>query len=188
MSPNPVELAEEQLVARAQRGDADAFGDLYERHLNAIYRYVFYRVGDVAEAEDLTEVVFLKAWEALDSYEVREVPFAAWLYRIAHNAIVDRHRKHRETLSLDAYWPLHDETAGPEDRLDARERLEALTDALSKLAPDHQQVLALRFISGLSHAEASRVLNRTEEAVRVLQHRALNALRKLLDEKTVTRR
>jgi len=175
------------LIARACRGDANAFGDLYEHYLTAIYRYVFYRVGDVAEAEDLTETVFLKAWEALDKYEVREVPFSAWLYRIAHNVIIDRHRTHKPAVSLESVLPLPDETSGPEDQLDALENIETLAHALSQLSADYQQVLTLRFISGLSHAETGRVLNRSEEAVRVLQYRALNALRQVLNRKPETR-
>jgi RNA polymerase sigma-70 factor (ECF subfamily) len=173
-------LVEDDLIVRAQRGDAQAFGDLYEHYLNAIYRYVYYRVGEVAEAEDLTEMVFLKAWEALDKYEVRDVPFSAWLYRIAHNVVVDRHRTHKDNVSLDATLPLQDEAAGPEDQIDALENIETLSRALSQLLPDYQQVLTLRFISGLSHADTGRVLKRSEEAVRVLQYRALSALRKLL--------
>lgn len=172
--------AEDLLVARACRGDAQAFGDLYERYLDVIYRYVFYRVGEVAEAEDLTEVVFLKAWEALDKFEVRDVPFSAWLYRIAHNVLIDRHRTRRPDVSLDGVLPLRDQAAGPEDQFDALQDIETVSRALARLSPDYQHVLTLRFISGLSHAETGRVLQRSEEAVRVLQHRALTALRKLL--------
>jgi RNA polymerase sigma-70 factor, ECF subfamily len=174
--------AEEDLIARAVQGEADAFGDLYERYLALVYRYVFYRVNDVAEAEDLTEQVFLKAWEALGHYQLRAVPFSAWLYRIAHNVVVDRHRTHKETLPLDGQLALREVASGPEDRLDWRETIESLTHALSQLSPIHQQVLTLRFISGLSHAETAWVLERSEEAVRVLQHRALGALRGLLDK------
>jgi RNA polymerase sigma-70 factor, ECF subfamily len=174
--------SDEDLIARAVQGDAAAFGDLYERYLTLMYRYVFYRVNDVAEAEDLTEQVFLKAWEALGHYQLRDVPFSAWLYRIAHNVVVDRHRTHKETLPLDGQLLLRDITSGPEDRLDWRETIESVAHALSQLTPIHQQVLTLRFISGLSHAETARVLERSDEAVRVLQHRALAALRELLDK------
>lgn len=180
-------LSTTDLIARARRGDANAFGDLYEQYLSAIYRYVYYRVGDVAEAEDLTEIVFLKAWEALDKFEVRDVPFSAWLYRIAHNVVVDRHRTHKAALPLDSVLPLPDESDGPEDQFDMLEKIETLAQALSQLSPDYQQVLTLRFISGLSHAETGRVLNRSEEAVRVLQYRALNALRQVLNWKPETR-
>lgn len=173
-------LPEADLIARAVQGDADAFGDLYERYLARIYRYVFYRINDVAEAEDLTEMVFLKAWEALGDYRVRDVPFGAWLYRIAHNIVIDRHRTRKKILPLESQLVLHDTASDPEDRLDRRETLESLAHALSQLSPIHQQVLALRFVSGLSHAETALVLDRSEEAARVLQHRALYALRELL--------
>jgi RNA polymerase sigma-70 factor (ECF subfamily) len=172
--------SEEHLIARAVQGDADAFGDLYERYLARIYRYAFYRVNDVAEAEDLTEVVFLKAWEALGNYRLQDVPFGAWLYRIAHNVIIDRHRTHRATLPLEDQLVLRDAASGPEDHLDWRETIESVAHALSQLSPLHQQVLTLRFISGLSHAETALVLDKSEGAVRVLQHRALYALRELL--------
>ncbi len=174
------QLQEQDLIARAIQGDADAFGDLYERYLARIYRYVFYRVNDVAEAEDLTEMVFLKAWEALESYRMRDVPFGAWLYRIAHNAVVDRHRTHKVTLPLEDQISLHDAAGDPEDRLDWRETIESLAHALSQLSPAYQQVLTLRFISGLSHSETALVMDRSEEAVRVLQYRALCALREFL--------
>jgi RNA polymerase sigma-70 factor (ECF subfamily) len=180
MPSQSIRPSEEDLIARAARHDADAFGALYERYLALIYRYVFYRVDDVAEAEDLTEQVFLKAWEALGHYQKRKVPFSAWLYRIAHNVIVDRHRTRKEILPLEGQL-LRDATGGPEDRLDWRETIEAVAYALSQLTPLHRQVLMLRFISGFSHAETARVLERSEEAVRVLQHRALAALRELLD-------
>jgi RNA polymerase sigma-70 factor, ECF subfamily len=171
---------ESDVIARAVQGDADAFGDLYERYLARIYRYVFYRVNDAAEAEDLTEMVFLKAWEALGGYRLRDVPFGAWLYRIARNVVVDRHRTHKETLALEGHVALRDTVSSPEDSLDRRETIESVAHALAQLSPVHQQVLALRFIGGLSHAETALVLKRSEEAVRVLQHRALYALRELL--------
>ncbi len=180
MPPQSSHPSDEDLIARAMQGDAMAFGDLYERYLTPLYRYVFYRVNDVAEAEDLTEQVFLKAWEALGRYQLRAVPFSAWLYRIAHNAIADQYRTRKATLPLEGQLLLLDTTGGPEDRLDWRETIESVAHALTQLAPIHQQVLTLRFISGLSHAETARVLERSEEAVRVLQHRALTALRELL--------
>ncbi len=182
MTPQPIGPSDDELIVRARRGDTAAFGDLYERYLGTIYRYVLYRVSDVAEAEDLTETTFLKAWQGLADYRVRDVPFNAWLYRIAHNVIVDQHRAHKDTLSLDQHIEIRDESASPEDRLGWHESVESLTLALQQLPPAYQQVLALRFISGLSHAETGRVLGRSEEAVRVLQHRALSALRTLLNK------
>ncbi len=86
---------ESELVALAVRRDAAAFGQLYELHLDSIYRYIYYRVGNAAEAEDLTEQVFLKAWEHIAAYDQRGLPFAAWLYRVAHNLVVDYRRTRR---------------------------------------------------------------------------------------------
>jgi RNA polymerase sigma-70 factor (ECF subfamily) len=173
-------LSDADLVARAQRGDRGAFGDLYERHLDAIFRYVYYRVGEQREAEDLTETVFLKAWEALDRYKASAVPFTAWLYRIAHNLLIDRHRAFKEETALPDDHADHTPHTNPEAEAQRHLEQAALTTALAQLEPDHQHVLTLRFINDLSHAETARIMGRTEGAVRVLQHRALAALRQLL--------
>ena len=173
-------ILEASLVERAQRGDREAFGDLYERHLDAIYRYIFYRVGDQHEAEDLTEVVFLKAWQALPRYRPGESPFTSWLYRIAHNLLVDHARTHKRHALLDDF--VSDPAPSPDVHFAQREQQQALQHALARLNEQHQQVLTLRFISDLSHAETAQVMGRTEAAVRVIQHRALAALRRLLPE------
>jgi RNA polymerase sigma-70 factor (ECF subfamily) len=102
-SASPVTEVDEEsrLVLRAVQRDSAAFGLLYESHLDRIYRYIFYRVGSTGEAEDLTEIVFLKAWEAIDRYQPRGVPFVAWLYRLAHNLVVDSYRSRRPSVPLD---------------------------------------------------------------------------------------
>lgn len=165
------------LVQRAQAGDREAFGDLYERHLDAVYRYVFYRVSDSREAEDLTETVFLKAWTALPRYRPTEFPFTAWLYRIAHNLLVDRLRSHKAQAPLDD--SISDDAPSLEAHLAQRELHTALRQAWARLDAAQQQVLALRFLSNLSHAETAQVIGCSEGAARVLQHRALAALRRL---------
>jgi RNA polymerase sigma-70 factor, ECF subfamily len=178
--PRPPAPNEAYLVARAVAGDRQAFGDLYECHLDAIYRYIYYRVGDTHEAEDLTETVFVKAWEALDRYRAGEVPFAAWLYRIAHNQVVDRHRTARPTAELPDQHPDPGLGANPEAQAAQNEMSRVLAAALAQLDPLGQQVLTLRFINGLSHAETAQIVERPEGTVRVLQHRALAQLRGLL--------
>lgn len=182
MASTPNNVHEEELVARAQAGNADAFGDLYEMHLDAIYRYVYYRVGGKAQAEDLTETVFLKAWESLDSYERTNVPFIAWLYRIAHNAVVDYYRTRKSELPLETQFHLPDQRTGPEEQLRWNEEVETLTAAMARLKPVYQQVLILRFISGLDHAATAKIVGRSEGAVRVIQYRALKKLRRMLQE------
>jgi RNA polymerase sigma-70 factor, ECF subfamily len=175
---------EAEVVARAIKGDQEAFGDLYEKYLDAIFRYIYYRVNNHHEAEDLTETVFLKAWEALGSYRLSSVPFKAWLYRIAHNLVVDLYRTHKVEAPLDGQMGFSDDGQNPEEQVVWLERTELLMSAMDQLEEDHQQVLALRFINELSHAETAYIMNRSEGAVRVLQHRALNALRLCLKDRS----
>ena len=169
-----------RLVARAVRRDAAAFGILYESYLDRIYRYVYYRVGTISEAEDLTEQVFLKAWEAIDRYEPRGIPFSAWLYRLAHNLVVDHYRARRPTMPLadvgEAEEPGIDVVEAIEARLDAEE----VRAALLTLNVEHQQLIALRFVEGLSHAEVAQITGKSEGATRVVQYRALQALARAL--------
>jgi RNA polymerase sigma-70 factor, ECF subfamily len=171
---------EVELVTRAIQGDKEAFGTLYEQYLDAIFRYIYYRVHNNADAEDLTETVFLKVWEALPAYQISEVPFKAWLYRIAHNVVIDQYRAFKVQVPLESQIALHDDGLGPEEMAAIQENSERLFTALAQLEPAYQQVLLLRFVNGLSHTETSSVMTRSEGAIRVLQHRALNALRDCL--------
>jgi RNA polymerase sigma-70 factor (ECF subfamily) len=177
---NKQQASDAQLLTQALVGDADAFGDLYERCLDAIYHYVFYRVNGRQEAEDLTASIFLRAWQALDTNPPREAPFRSWLYRIAHNAVVDYYRTRKDQVELEAAAHLPDPMEGPEALTARQERANALKRAMLQLKEDHQEVLTCRFVVGLSHAETAVVMSRSEEAVRALQYRAVNALRKLL--------
>jgi RNA polymerase sigma-70 factor (ECF subfamily) len=171
---------EKQLVARALAGDEKAFGDLYERYLADIYQYIYYRVNCRQEAEDLSEAVFLRAWKALDENPPDEFTFRLWLYRIAHNAIVDHYRTRKELVGLEAAADVPDPIEGPEEAAAGREKIAALRQAMQSLSQDHQQVLTCRFIAGLSHAETAAIMARSEQAVRALQYRALAGLRDLL--------
>jgi RNA polymerase sigma-70 factor (ECF subfamily) len=179
-APAPPDEREDLLVDRARRGDADAFGRLYELHLDRIYRYIYYRVGSSNEAEDLAEHVFLKAWEAIGRYESRGLPFAAWLYRMAHNAVIDHYRSRRPTTSIDETFDLEDERQNPVASAEAIFDREELKVAIQRLNPDQQTVIVLRFTEGLSHAEVGKVLGKSEGAVRVIQHRALGVMAKFL--------
>jgi len=157
-----------------------AISALYRRNVQAIYRYVYYRVGDERTAEDLTAEVFLRAVEGLPNYEPRGVPFAAWLYRIARARVADHFRRQRRggTAALDESWPSgEDSPLAQLERLSLHERLRA---ALGHLTTDQQQVIVLKFVEGFSNAEVARILRKTEGAVKSLQHRALNALHRLM--------
>lgn len=181
------QLNEKILIERAIAGDANAYGELYSRYLDPIYRYIFFRVGVQEEAEDLTETVFLKAWEAISGYKDFGNPFSSWLYRIAHNMVVDFHRKIKPL-------PNRSETdENLEDTDDAKsilgivieaEQLVELGKAIGQLPPEQQQVIVFRFIEGMSHAEIAKIIGKNEGTCRMIQHRALVGLNKLLTENT----
>lgn len=170
------DLEEPRLVSRAIKGDVEAFGDLYERNLRPIYRYVYYRVGSHHDAEDLTEQVFLKAWENLAGYRMTQAPFRAWLYRIAHNMIIDHHRVKKEVIPLGRIESMAGPAPDPENAMIFREQGEHLARMIARLSEIHQHVLVLRFIEGMDVKEVSSILNKSEGAIRVIQHRALKEL------------
>ena len=111
------EISEHDLISRAQKGDAEAYGDLYEHYLDTIYRYIYYRVHNHQDAEDLTETVFLKAWQSLPNYRIGKTPFVAWIYRIAHNMVIDHHRTRKETVPISEQPHLRDEAVNLEEHI-----------------------------------------------------------------------
>ena len=173
-----------ELIKQAQHGDHHAFGDLYEIHAPAIYRYLFAHLDNPMDAEDLTGEVFLKAWQSLPKYIERGVPFLAFLFRIAHNVLVDHYRQNsrqeqKTPDDMDGYK--QDDCAEPVDLVGSQMEHQNILKVMSKLSTDYQSVLTLRFISELSPEETAQVMNRSVGAIRVLQHRALGALRKAID-------
>jgi RNA polymerase sigma-70 factor, ECF subfamily len=170
---------ESALVAAAQRNPA-AFEPLYERYVDQIYRYIFRRVGNHAEAEDLTAQTFQQALAALPKYEWRGLPFGAWLYRIAGNLII-RHRKHRSReFAVEDVTTYHVERDGGDDVFDfvaGREASSELVDAVRTLPPDQQRALVLKYARGLKNHEVGQIMGRSEGAVKQLVHRAIVTLR-----------
>ncbi len=171
---------EESLVRRVQRGEPEAFAQLYEAYFDKIYRYIVLKVGNQADAEDLTQQVFLKALESIGSFRWRDVPFSSWLFRIAHNQVVDylRKRGKRKVLPLDEART----AAGADPALVAEHRLamEQLMVASEHLTQAQREVISLRFAGELSTAEVAKVMGKSVGAVKALQHSALVALRRLL--------
>ncbi len=180
---SPLVNEERDLVLRSIKRDQDAFGQLYDRFVDKIYKYIYYRVNSKTEAEDLTAHVFLKAWEAIGNYQWTDRPFGAWLYRIAHNIVVDHFRTHRDTASLDD--PLATEQIGSdfEDVVEQQLNADTLKAALSRLTHDQQEVIILKFLEGYSTAEIAAILGKQEGAVRTLQHRALTRLTAMFAER-----
>lgn len=176
-------VSEAELISRAGQGEIFAYGILYDRYLDSLYRYIYYRVSNHEEAEDLTETVFLKAWETLPRMRTEKMNFRAWLYRIAHNLVVDYYRTRKPNLPLEHANDLHDDAPTPETNLQVIEEGQQLSLAIARLKPDLKEVLVCRFISGMSHAETAKIMGLAEGHVRVLQHRALRKIRKFLTEK-----
>jgi RNA polymerase sigma-70 factor (ECF subfamily) len=176
MSPLPLE----QVIERAQKGDAEAVAALYQTYVQRIFRYILYRVSTAADAEDLTAEVFLKMVEGLPKYRLTGAPFEAWLYRIAVARIVDyrRRMKYRSDMELDE--TLADTKPLPEEHLQRRQELENLRYALQQLTDEQQTILILRFIERKNHQQVAAILGRSVTAVRTAQHRALVELTALL--------
>lgn len=174
---------ERKLVEKARNGDGQAFGGLYDRYQLKIYRFIFLKVSKKPEAEDLTQQVFLNAWENISDYEFRGFPFSSWLYRIANNAVIDYYRSGRNYQSFDE---LSDERAMdfPDwaKELDRDFDFQLVKNSLSRLDSDYQSVLIMKFIEDLSNKEIAIVLGKSEGAIRVIQHRALKQLKKYVDE------
>jgi RNA polymerase sigma-70 factor (ECF subfamily) len=173
------------LIRRAQRGDADACAALYNCHYDAVYRYCYYRLGDAEMAQDLTAEVFVRMVEKLDSFRLRGRPLLAWLYTIARNLVTDAHRqKGRAThLPLEEAPDLNsDGKAALMQRVERRLEADCLAAAMKYLTEDQRQVILLKFMEDLSNEAVAGVLDKTEGAVKSLQHRALNALRRALEK------
>ena len=166
------------LVLRAIRRDQDAFGELYDRHVVRVYRHIYYMVGNAAEAEDLTAQAFLRAWEAIERYQVRGAPFVSWLLRIAHNLGVSYLRAKRDSSELHDGIVDTKERRDPEWSYQQTAEEELVREAILKLREEQRQVIILRFIEDLDYKEVAEIIGKSVAAIRVIQHRALNSLRK----------
>jgi RNA polymerase sigma-70 factor (ECF subfamily) len=172
---------EEKLVKSAIRGGASAFGSLYDYYQPKIYRFVLIKMGRREEAEDLTHQVFLNAWQNIGSYKHRGFPFSSWLYQIAKNQIADYYRSRRSETSLEKIDPEY--FADPDSlqlQADEKMEIERVKLAIQKLKPEHQDVIIMRFVEDMPVKETAAALKKSEGAIKVLQHRALKELKKLL--------
>jgi RNA polymerase sigma-70 factor, ECF subfamily len=169
------------LVQRARQGDHEAFAQLYESHFNRIFRYVVLKIRNQTEAEDMTQQVFVRAYESIGSYQSQGIPFSAWLFRIAHNQMVDYVRKQskKPTVSLDESLPIMDDSDLEHD-VETKIEMEKVVLATKKLTKAQREVISLRFAGGLSIAEAAKTMRKSEGAIKALQHSAISALRRTL--------
>ncbi len=173
---------ERRLVLRAIERDQEAFADLYDRHVVRVYRHIYYLVNDAREAEDLTAQSFLKAWEAIDRYKERGAPFVAWLLRIAHNLTISFLRSKRDHSELDDGFVDQKRRGNPEESLEQASDERSVRDAVLRLRDEQRQVIMLRFVEELDYTEVAAMIGKSVPAVRVIQHRALGNLRKLMQQ------
>ena len=178
------EFNEEEILALASQGDRDSFGQLYERYVERIFNYVYYRTGNLHDAEDLTARVFQRAMNHIQKYTDRGVPFSAWLYRIAHNLVANWHRdgSRKQEIPLDDLPILPTKGDHPEKNLVRSQEQDALLRMIRKLPAERQNLLILKFVEDMSNAEIGAIMGRSEGAVKSLYHRTLLALRDQLED------
>ena len=171
------------LIRRASNGEAEAFGALYDRYVDQVYRYVFYRVRNEAEAEDVTSDVFMRALRAIPKYEPRQA-FLAWLYRIARNAVIDRGRRQKARTQVsfeDALaHPMGDQTVDPNAGLLAGSDAAVVRAAMQQLTPLQQEILVLRYVEGYDTKTISKLVGKRDGTIRGIEFRALKQLRALI--------
>ena len=176
-------LSDDVALAQASKGDRDAFGVLYERYVDRIFNYIYYRTGNVHDAEDLTERVFYRALRHIGNYRNQGVPVSAWLFRIAHNLVANWHRdiSRRKEIPLDDAYLSSSRENHPEHELLALEDRERLLKVIRRLPPERQQLLILKFVEHLSNAEIGQIMDKSEGAIKSLYHRTLLSIREKLE-------
>ncbi len=162
-----------ELVERSKKGEAEAFGELYESMVGRIYRYIFYKVGEVEAAEDLTQEVFVRVYRKLRQF--RGGSFWAWVYTVAKNLVTDYYRKQKPEVELEEW---HDKTDGGEEKLEELE----LRRWLNKLPKKYREVVEWRYIMDESIAETAKMLKMSESGVKVTAHRAIKKLKEMMEE------
>ncbi len=183
MSPNSDAQAERLLVDAAKAGDQAALSELYQTYFPRLYRYILARTGNTYDAEDLTEEVFMRVLEAIKRFEHRKAPFSAWLFRIAHNAVISQRRKETargRSSQLNDGMPV--DSAGPEELVERRVALNEVMQAAKTLPDAQRQVISLRFAAGLTVAETARAMGKGEGNVKVIQHKAIVKLREMMGQ------
>ncbi len=178
------EKDEKEILKQASLGSEEAFGLLYEIYVDRIFNYIYYRTGNVHDAEDLTARVFQRAMKHIPNYQDRGVPFSAWLYRIAHNLVANWHRdrSRKKEVSITEKMILRSKDESPETTIIRTEKQDALLQIIRTLPPDRQQLLILKFVEGYSNKEIGKIMNRSEGAVKSLYHRTLLTLRDQEDD------
>jgi RNA polymerase sigma-70 factor (ECF subfamily) len=176
----PVHDSEEYLVQQAIKRDQVAFTALYERHVDRVYRHVYYKISNHHDAEDITQEAFAKAWKGIDHYKTTGAPFVSWLIAIAGNLVIDHFRREQNiVITNELPEPdLQHQEPGPEIQIELDFNNSQIKKAVLKLNGDKQKVILMHFIDDMNYEEIARAMNKSEGAIRIIQYRALSDLRR----------
>ncbi len=173
---------EDALIQRATERDEAAFASIYDSYVNRVYRYVYSRTSNQTDAESITQDVFFKAWKAIGSYKRTGAPFWAWLVVIARNLVYEHYRKRPNQVPLEEAETFSQPAEqGPEAMTEAKLDRKFVRNAVSKLKGEKREVIRMRFLEDFSYEEISKLMNKSQGAIRVIQYRALRDLRTMLD-------
>lgn len=173
---------EPELIKKAKNRDPEAFGLLYDQYLPAIYRFILLKIGDKTTTEDLAHQVFLSAWQNIENYQTQGFPFSSWLYRIAHNAVIDYYRTEKKHFNLENI----EEAAASnnlEEKIDQEFELGLVKAAIKDLPEEQQSIIIMRFVEGLTNKEIAAALGKSEGSIKTAQHRSLKNIKKIIDGK-----
>lgn len=175
---------DDPVLDQAIKGDEEAFSVLYQRNVKKIYNYIYYRTGNVRDAEDLTARVFQRALKHITRYKKTNVPFSAWLYRIAHNLVANWHRdnQRKKEVPIDDQINIRSKQDIPDHEIEKKQEVEWLLRAVHQLPSNRQMVLILKYVEDLSNKEIAEIMGKSEGAIKSLYHRTLIELREIFDE------
>lgn len=173
------------MLTRAIAGDEAAFSILYQENVKKIYNYIYYRTGNSGDAEDLTARVFQRALKHITRYHKTNVPFSAWLYRIAHNLVANWHRdnQRRKEVPIEEHIYLHSKHDIPDIEIEKKQEIEFLLNAVHRLSGDRQTLIILKYVEDLSNKEIGEIMSKSEGAIKSLYHRTLMDLRDYFERK-----
>ena len=183
MDKNTTQMETNEILDLAIAGDEKAFSILYQENVKKIYNYIYYRTGNIHDAEDLTARVFQRALKHITNYRRTKVPFSAWLYRIAHNLVANWHRdsKHKRELPIEEHVFIQSKADVPEKQIEKRQDIDRLMKAIRQLSHDRQQLLILKYVENMSNKDVGVIMKKSEGAIKSLYHRTLKELRKVIE-------
>lgn len=171
----------DKLVRESKKGNSKAFGEIYDVYFVPIHRYVYYKISE-EHVDDVVGTVFIKAWSRLKKYRKTKYSFGSWLFRIAHNTVIDHYRTHRDFYELEDRIADNNEKMNPERLAEQTLNGERVQRALSTLGGKYQEVVLLKYMNELSNREVAKIMNTNESNVRTLQFRAIKKLKAVLEE------